>query len=214
MTVAQTSLTAVARATVARRGKRLSRLTLLYNAGEGIAALVAGVLAGSTALVGFGIDSVIEVISSVAALWRLQRDADPVERARAERVTHRIIGGCFVALAAYIAFEATHGLLMHQAPARTLAGVIITALSVVVMPLLARAKRGVAITLGSRALLSDATQTNLCAYLSAIVLAGVLLHILFGWWWADPVAALLMVPIIAKEGIEGLRGDATCATCA
>ena len=197
----------------ARRGVLLSRITLLYNMGEGVAALIAGVLAGSIALVGFGVDSVIEVVSSAASLWRLRNDADALGRARSERITLRIIGGCFLALALYIVVDAGRALVAHETPARTIPGVIIAALSVVVMPLLARSKREVAATLGSRALIADATQTSLCAYLSLIVLVGVLLNALFGWWWADPAAALAMVPIIAREGVEGLRGETSCDDC-
>jgi divalent metal cation (Fe/Co/Zn/Cd) transporter len=197
-----------ARAAAARWGTHLSRITLVYNAGEGIVAIVAGLMAGSIALVGFGIDSVIEVVSSVASLWRLRSDADAERRARSERTTLQIVGWCFIALALYIVADAGHALFVHEIPERTIPGLIITVLSVVVMPLLARAKRRVAETLGSRALSADATQTSLCAYLSAIVLAGLLLNAALGWWWADPVAALAMVPIIAKEGIEGVRGEA------
>jgi divalent metal cation (Fe/Co/Zn/Cd) transporter len=197
----------------ARRGRWLSLATLVYNIGEGLAALFVGVTAGSVALLGFGIDSVIEVISSVASLWRLRSDADPVGRIHSERIALRTIGACFLALAVYILGDAGHALVAREVPGRTIPGVIITALSVVVMPLLAREKRKVAVTLGSRALGADATQTSMCAYLSLIVLCGVLLNVMFGWWWADPVAALAMVPIIAKEGIEGLRGEVTCDDC-
>lgn len=206
-------LSAFERDHAARRGKRLSRITLLYNTGEGVAAIVAGVMAGSIALVGFGADSVIEVVSSTAALWRLHGDADPVRRADSERVALRIIGWSFLALSAYIVFDAGHALISHEMPARTVAGLIITSLSVVVMPVLARAKRRVAVLLGSQALSADATQTNLCAYLSLIVLVGLLLNAAFGWWWADSVAALAMVPIIAKEGLEGVRGKSSCEQC-
>jgi divalent metal cation (Fe/Co/Zn/Cd) transporter len=191
----------------------LSRLTLTYNAAEGIAALVAGGLAGSIALVGFGVDSIIEVVSSVASLWRLHNDADPARRAAAEHRTRQIIGVSFVALALYIAHDAGHALLNHEIPQRSVPGLIITALSVIIMPFLGRAKRRVADTLSSRALSADAMQTNLCAYLSAIVLIGLALNATLGWWWADPVAALLMVPIIGKEGLEGLRGEPPCEDC-
>jgi divalent metal cation (Fe/Co/Zn/Cd) transporter len=206
-------LTTVERSTVARRGKMLSRITLAYNAGEGVVAIVAGLLSGSIALVGFGIDSVIEVVSSGSSLWRLHHDADPTYRAHSERLALRIIGSCFLALAIYIVADAARALLVHQAPESTVPGVVITALSVLIMPFLARGKRRVAVALGSRALTADAAQTNLCAYLSLIVLVGLLLNALFGWWWADPVAALAMVPIIAKEGIESLRGEERCDDC-
>lgn len=201
------------RAAVARRGTLLSRVTLLYNAVEGVVSIVAGVMAGSIALVGFGADSVIEVTSSLAALFRLGRDSDPERRAHAERIALRVVGFSFLALALYVAVDAGHALYSRQAPERTLLGLAITTLSVVVMPLLARAKRQVALKLGSRALTADAKQTSLCAYLSVIVLAGLLLNAAFGWWWADPLAALAMTPIIAKEGIEGVRGESECVDC-
>ena len=209
----RSTLSGAERAAAAQRGKLLSRITLAYNTGEGLAAIVAGLFAGSIALVGFGVDSVIEVVSSAASLWRLHRDADPVHRAHSERIALRIIGSCFLALAAYIVVDAGHALLVHEVPERTIPGLVITALSVVIMPLLARSKRQVATSLGSRALVADAAQTSLCAYLSLIVLIGLLLNVLLGWWWADPVAALAMVPIIAKEGIEGLRGEESCDDC-
>lgn len=207
------TLTAPARAIIARRGKILSQITLAYNAAEGVAAIVSGIMAGSIALVGFGIDSVIEVLSSVASLWRLHRDPNPVHRARAERLTLRIVGSCFLALAVYVAVDAGHALLTREVPARSIPGVIITVLSVMIMPALARVKKQVAVQLGSRALVADARQTSLCAYLSLIVLIGLLLNAVLGWWWADPVAALAMVPIIAKEGVEGLRGENACDDC-
>jgi divalent metal cation (Fe/Co/Zn/Cd) transporter len=201
------------RAALVRRGLRLNYLTLGYNALEAAVALVAGLLAGSVALVGFGVDSVIEVTASGAAQWRLRADVDPSRRARVERVTTRVIGWSFLALAAYVAADSTKALWLRERPERSYAGIAILALSAVVMPLLARAKRRVAHALASRALEADATQTSLCAYLSAIALAGVALNALLGWWWADPAAALAMVPIIAKEGLEGVRGDACCDDC-
>jgi divalent metal cation (Fe/Co/Zn/Cd) transporter len=192
----------------------LSRLSLAYNTLEGIVSIAVGAMAGSVSLVGFGIDSVIEVTSSVAALWRLRADADATRRARVEARTVRLIGLSFLALAVYIVVDAGHALYAREAPDKTLAGIVIAATSVVVMPALARAKRGVAGALGSRALTADAMQTALCTWLSAIVLVGVGLNALFGWWWADPIAAICMTPIIAKEGIEGLRGEDHCDDCA
>ena len=196
------------------RGQRLSYATLGYNCLEGIAATVAGLLAGSVALVGFGVDSGIEVVSSLAALWRLSADVDQARRDRAERVSLRIIGVCFLTLACFLLLDATQMLRTHAAPTATVPGIVIAGLSVVVMPLLSRAKRRVAAGLGSRSLSADATQTDLCAYLSAIVLGGLLLNALFGLWWADPVAALAMTPIIAREGIAGLRAKDSCGDCA
>ncbi|MDQ2929567.1 MAG: cation transporter [Gemmatimonadota bacterium] len=172
-----------------------------------------GALAGSVALVGFGIDSLIEVTSSVAALWRLRADFDPDRRERVERLSLRAIGACFLALSAYLVIDSGFTLWRHEAPRQTLTGMVIAALSVVIMPILARAKRKVAAGLGSRALRTDAMQTNLCMYLSAIVLCGLALNALFGWWWADAVAALLMTPIVVREGLEGLRDNKVCDAC-
>ena len=193
------------RAALVRRGQWLSWVSLGYNSLEGMAAVVIGAMAGSVSLVGFGIDSVIEVTSSLASLWLLRSDRHVERRERTEQTALRVVALCFLGLAMYIAIDATRTLWMHEAPGRTLIGIVIAALSVVTMPILARQKRAVAIALGSRALEADATQTDLCMYLSAILLVGLLLNALLGWWWADPVAALIMVPIIAKEGIEGLR---------
>ncbi len=195
------------RAALIRRGLRLNYLTIGYNVFEAVASLIVGLLAGSVALVGFGADSVIEVAASLAAQWRLRMDHDTDHRAHAELTTHRLVGASFLALATYIAVDSLHSLWLREAPERSVVGVVILALSVVVMPLLARAKRRVARGLNSRALESEAAQTSLCAYLSLIALAGVALNTAAGWWWADPVAALAMVPIIAQEGWEGIRGE-------
>ena len=201
------------RAALVRRGLRLNYLTIGYNAVEAVVSLAAGLAAGSIALVGFGIDSVIEVTAAGAAQWRLRADAHAMRRARAERLTQRVVGASFLALAVWVAYEAAEALWRREAPERSALGLAVLALSVVVMPLLARAKRRVAGALASGALAAEATQTALCAYLSAIALAGVGLNALFGWWWADPVAALAMTPIIAKEGVEGVRGRASCGEC-
>ena len=208
-----TDRTPTERQLLVRRGLRLNYLTIGYNALEAIVALVAGLLAGSVALVGFGVDSVIEVTASAAAQWRLRSDLHPLRRARVERVTVRIIGWSFLALAVYVLIDSAKTLWLREHPDRSIAGIVVLALSVVVMPLLARAKRRVALGLRSRALEADAKQTSLCAYLSAIALAGVALNATLGSWWADPVAALAMVPIIAKEGVEGIRGEAACDDC-
>ena len=200
------------RTALVRRGLRLNYLTIGYNVVEAIVALFAGVVAGSVALIGFGVDSIIELTASGAAQWRLRADDHVVQRKRVERLTLRIIGGTFVALALYVAYESIERLWLREAPGRSFLGTAILALSVVIMPVLARAKRHVAVQLGSRSLEADAKQTSLCAYLSAIALCGVGANALFGWWWADPAAALAMVPIIANEGLEALRGD-HCDDC-
>jgi len=194
----------------ARRGRLLQHLTIAWNSAECVVALVAGFLAGSVALVGFGFDSAIEVASSLAALWRLQRDADEARREAAERWTLRVIGMCFLLLAAYVLCDAVLALVHGAPPEGTILGLAVAALSLIVMPLLARAKRRVASALGSGALEAETRQTEMCAYLSAILLGGLGLNVWPGWWWADPVAALLMVPLIAREGWEALRGRTCC----
>jgi divalent metal cation (Fe/Co/Zn/Cd) transporter len=196
-----------------RRGLWLNYASLLYNVLEGIIALAAGLLAGSIALVGFGADSMIEVTASVAAQWRLRAHLDPLRRERVEQVTVRIVGWCFLLLALYVGYDSLRSLLLRERPSESSTGIVLTALSVVIMPLLARAKRRVATDVGSRALVAEARQTSLCAYLSAIVLGGLVLNAVLGWWWADPVAALCMVPIIAREGVEGLRGEKPSDEC-
>jgi divalent metal cation (Fe/Co/Zn/Cd) transporter len=198
------------RTSLVRRGQRLSIATIVYNALEGIGAIVAGALAGSISLVGFGVDSIIEVGSGGAALWRLHADVDPERRARVETAAQRMIGASFLALAAYIAYDAVDSLRHHQAAEESYLGIAIAVGSLIVMPLLARAKRRVAGGLGSRALEADATQTDVCTYLSVILLGGLVLNATLGWWWADSVAALAMTPFIAKEGIAGLKGEPPC----
>jgi len=193
------------RAALVRRGIWLSYVTIAYNSLEAIGSFIAGLLAGSVALVGFGVDSVIEVMASLAAQWRLRSDRDPVERAGVELWTRRIVALLFLALAVYVLADAANTLWQREAPDRSLFGVVVLALSVIVMPILARGKKRVARALRSGALEAEAAQTSLCAYLSVIGLGGVALNALFGWWWADPGAALIMVPIIAAEGWEGIR---------
>ena len=202
--------TAMSRAETSRQGRKLEYFTIAYNSLEGVIAIVAGLIAGSIALVGFGFDSLIEVTSGVALLWRLRADVDEERRERVEAITLRIVGGCFIVLAVYVAFDAIKFLWKHEAPNESLPGIILAAASLAVMPVLVRAKRKVARGIKSNALMADSKQTELCTYLSAILLGGLLLNALLGWWWADPAAALIMVPIIANEGIEALRGETCC----
>jgi divalent metal cation (Fe/Co/Zn/Cd) transporter len=196
-----------------RRGRQLEYFTIAYNSAEALVSIVAGLIAGSVSLVGFGLDSVIEVTSGAALLWRLHFDLDHSRRERTERTTLRIVGWCFIALAVYILYESGSTLIRHEAPERSIVGIIVAAASVVVMPLLARAKRRVAAGIGSGAMRADSRQADFCTYLSAILLGGLLLNAFLGWWWADPVAGLVMVPIIGKEGVNGLRGKACCDDC-
>lgn len=200
------------RAAMARRGSRLEYFTIVWNSLEGVVALVAGRMAGSIALVGFGVDSFIEVASGAALLWRMSADADVERRERYEKRALRIVGLCFVLLAAYVAYESLSDLVRRHAPERSIPGVALACVALIVMPLLSRAKRKVGNALGSSAMNADAKQTEFCAYLSAILLIGLFLNALFGLWWADPVAALVMAPIIANEGIQRLSGK-TCGDC-
>jgi divalent metal cation (Fe/Co/Zn/Cd) transporter len=204
-------MVAVDRADSVRRGRVLEYLTIIWNLLEGIISVGAGILAGSIALVGFGFDSFIESASGGALLWRLHLDA-PERRERAEQIALKLVGISFLLLAAYVAFDAIKALVKREPPEASYIGIAIAALSLVVMPFLAKAKRKVAATLNSRAMKADSRQTDLCAYLSAILLGGLILNALAGWWWADPLAALVMTPIIAREGIEALRGE-TCDDC-
>jgi divalent metal cation (Fe/Co/Zn/Cd) transporter len=198
------------RQALVERGKHLEYFTIGWNSLEGVVAVIAGAIAGSISLVAFGVDSFIEVTSGSAVLWRMSMDADLHRREHIERRTLRIVGSCFLALAAYVAYEAVRDLIGREAPEHSLPGIALACVSLVVMPLLSRAKRRVGTAMGSAAMHADAKQTEFCTYLSAILLGGLLLNTLWGWWWADPVAALVMVPIITKEGIDGLRGDPCC----
>lgn len=195
------------RAASTAAGRRLEYLTLGWNVLEAAIAIGAGAAAGSIALVGFGVDSVIESLSGAVLLWRLQSSAVDERR---ERRALKLVGVSFLLLAGYVACEAGETLYTQEPPEESLVGIALAAVSVVVMPLLARAKRRVAARLSSRALAADSRQTDLCAYLSGILLGGLALNALWGCWWADPVAALVMVPIIVREGLAGLRGETTC----
>ena len=190
-------------------GRRLEYFTIAWNSLEGIIAVGLGLLAGSVALVGFGLDSAIEVTSGAALLWRLSQDSASTSE-QAERITLKIVGWSFVALAAYVLYDSLVSLIARQAPERSVPGIVLAIASLIVMPLLARAKRKVARNIGSAALIADARQTDFCTYLSAILVGGLGLNALLGWWWADPVAGLLMVPIIGREGILAIRGHACC----
>jgi divalent metal cation (Fe/Co/Zn/Cd) transporter len=194
-----------------RRGFLLEVLTVAWNVVEGIIACVAGMLAGSVALVGFGIDSFIETTSGVVVGWRLReeqlgRSADHVERI--EKRAARIAGGLLLLLAAYLLLDAASRLLGYgDRPRESFAGLILTGVSLVVMPILGRAKLKTARALGSGALRADAYETITCAWLSLTTLVGLILNATLGWWWADPLAALVLVPLLVREGLEGWRGD-------
>jgi len=194
------------------RGRRLEYLTIAWNAFEAAVALASGVVAGSVALVGFGLDSAIETASALVLLWRLRVDQNAERREQAERTAHRLVGICFLMLAAYVAAEAARDLWLGEHASRSVPGILIAVAAAIVMPVLGRAKRRVAAQLGSRAMESDSRQADFCAYLSLILLVGLTLQWGLGWWWADVIAALVMVPIIAYEGVKGLRGEG-CDDC-
>ncbi len=200
----------VYRASLIKRGRRLEYFTVAWNTLEGLLAVIAALLAGSIALIGFGFDSLIEVASAGVLMWRLHADIDESRRERIEAVTLRVVGLCFMVLAAYVVYEAGISLWRREPPERSIPGIVLAVAALIVMPLLARAKRRIGKSIRSSAMAADAKQTELCAYFAAIALGGLLLNALFGWWWADPAAALAMTPIIVKEGIEALRGE-TCS---
>jgi divalent metal cation (Fe/Co/Zn/Cd) transporter len=196
------------REAIVRRGQRLAYWTLFFTAIEAGVALFAGERADSTALIGFGVDSLIEVFSAAVVLWRL-RIGERGERR--EQLALRLVAASLLLLAVYVAFEAIYTLTgSHDRPERSIIGLGMAVGSLVIMQWLARSKRRVAAKLNSGAVHADSVQSEICSYLAAILLVGLGLNALFGWWWADPAAALVMVPFIGKEGLEAWRGNA-CA---
>jgi divalent metal cation (Fe/Co/Zn/Cd) transporter len=190
-----------------RRALRLEYFTVGWNVIEGLVAIGAGIIAGSVALVGFGVDSSIEVISALGLLWRLRKagpDATVAEESAAERRALYVVATTFFLLAAYIIYEAGTALLSREEPDHSTVGLVLSVLSLVIMPTLAYMKQRTGRRMGSRALVADAAETWVCANLSLALLAGVGLHALFGWWWADPVGALAMLPVILWQGWETL----------
>jgi divalent metal cation (Fe/Co/Zn/Cd) transporter len=196
-----------------RRGRVLEVFTILWNSLEGLVSVALGVAAGSIALVGFGVDSFVETSSGLVLLWRLQGGKDHAHDERLEARALRLVGLSLLVLGVYVAYEAGSALLNREPPAASIPGIVLACLSLVVMPVLAHRKGQVAAALGSRSLEADAFQTNLCTYLSAILLGGLVLNAAWGLWWADPVAAMAMVPIIAREGLGAMRGE-QCDDCA
>lgn len=190
-----------------RRALRINQFLVGYNVAEAVVSIGAGVVAGSIALVGFGFDSVIETVSAAIVLWRLRselRGGPDVETCRPERRALRFVGVTFLLLAAYVTVESVLDLVNGEAPARSVVGLVVAALSLVLMPSLAVWKLRLARALGSRALRADGIETLVCGYLSLALLAGLGLNAWRGWWWADAVAALAMVPLMVKEGLEGI----------
>ncbi|MDO8735591.1 MAG: cation transporter [Thermoleophilia bacterium] len=199
------------RSALLARGVALEYFTIGYNAFEGVVAILAGVLAGSVALVGFGLDSVIEIAAGMTLLWRLRRetqigaDISEAEHSSLERRALLIIGVTFFALSAYIAIEAGYMLVTGGGAEESTVGIILAVASLVIMPALAFLKQRTARGLNSHALAADAMETWVCSYLSLILLAGLGLNAAFGWGWADPLAALAMLPLVIKEGWEAFE---------
>jgi divalent metal cation (Fe/Co/Zn/Cd) transporter len=196
-----------------RRARLLNRLTLGWNVAEGGVALAAGVAAGSISLVGFGLDSAIEVAASVILAWRLHQERRGGCMAESDRRATRAIAVSFAVLAVYVWVQAGLDLAGGARPRASGVGIAMAGLSLAVMPWLARSKRSLAPALGSRAASSEADQTRLCAMLSAVVLVGLGLNAALGWWWADPVAALAVGVIAAGESVRTWRADSLEDTC-
>ncbi len=198
---------AIDRTRLIRRGIGLEIFTLAWMSVEAAVAVGAGLAAGSVALVAFGIDSVIEFVAAFVVLREFRAEQAGMGRPGGERQALRVIAVTFFLLAAYIAADAAYTLLGGSRPEASAAGVIVAAAALLVMPALAVLKRRTGSQLGSEALLADAAESAFCAYLSGTVLIGVSLNAALGWWWADPVAALLIVPLVIKEGREALGGE-------
>ena len=191
--------------TLRRRARQLAWATIAWNVLEAIVAVASGVVAGSIALIGFGVDSSIEVFAAGVVVWRLRG----LDEAR-ERRALRLIGASFFALAAFVTVEAARELVAGSDPDTSTVGIALAVASLVVMPLLALAKRRTGVALGSQTVVADARETTLCAYLSAILLGGLVLNATLGWGWADPVAALAIAGLAAREGTEAWRGETDC----
>ncbi|SHN80042.1 Cation efflux family protein [Geodermatophilus obscurus] len=201
------TLSADRRAALARRIRFLVAATITYNLIEAVVALTAGTAASSSALIGFGLDSVIEVSSALAVAWQFA-GSDPEAR---ERATLKVIAVSFFALAAFVTFDALRSLLGSGGAEHSTVGLVLAAVSLAVMPFLSCAQRRAGRELGSASAVADSKQTLLCTYLSGVLLVGLALNSLFGWSWADPIAALVIAGIALKEGREAWRGDSCCS---
>lgn len=204
------TLTSSRRAFLVRRIRFLVLATITYNVVEAVIALTAGAAASSSALVGFGLDSVVEVSSALAVAWQFSGGSHE-ER---ERVALRVIALSFFALAAFVSYDAVGSLVTSSAADHSTVGIALAAVSLAVMPVLSFAQRRAGRELGSSSAVADSKQTLLCTYMSAVLLVGLLLHSLLGWWWADPIAALVIAAIAVREGLEAWRGDSCCAPTA
>ncbi|WP_456695267.1 cation diffusion facilitator family transporter [Aeromicrobium sp. P5_D10] len=202
-----TDLDVATKVRLGRRAQLLAGLSVTYNVIEAIIAITAGLVAGSVALVGFGLDSVVEVSSGLIILWQFSHRI-PESR---ERQALRLLAFSFFALAAYVGFESLRALIFGSEPDASTVGIGLAAVSLIVMPFISYAQRRTGKALGSNAVYADGTQTLLCTYLSAVLLIGLLLNATLGWSWADPVAGLIIAGVAAREGLEAWRGDGCCA---
>ncbi|GGL35197.1 hypothetical protein GCM10010095_20670 [Streptomyces anthocyanicus] len=210
MTTVSLGPTPARREILARRIRLLVAATITYNVIEAIVAITAGTMASSTALIGFGLDSIIEVSSAAAVAWQFSAAEHAIREAR-EKTTLRIIAVSFFALAAYVTFDAIRALTGGGEAERSIPGIVIAALSLAIMPFLSAAQRRAGREIGSASAVADSKQTLLCTYLSAVLLVGLVLNASLGWSWADPIAALVIAGIAVKEGREAWRGDGCCA---
>jgi len=201
------------RAAAVARARRLNQVSLGWNVVEGVVAVVAGIAAGSVSLIGFGIDSGIEVSAALILAWRLHQERRSGCMVGYDRTATRLIAVAFVALAGYVWVDAVGDLAGRARPSASVPGLVLAVASVILMPRLARAKRALAPALGSQAVSADAQQTSLCALLSAVLIVGVGLNTLFGWWWADPVAALVIGGLALEAGRRVWRADSLADTC-
>jgi divalent metal cation (Fe/Co/Zn/Cd) transporter len=201
------------RAAAVRRASWLTTATIGWNVVEGVVAVAAGIAAGSIGLIGFGLDSAVEVSTAVVLAWRLAQERRGGCMAGYDRRATRAIAVCFGALGLYVGVEAARQLFAREAPDASAVGIALAALSVAVMPALARAKRRLGPVLGSRAVVSEARQTELCAWMSGVLLAGLVANAALGWWWADPVAALGIAAVAGAEAARTWRAESLEDTC-
>lgn len=190
-----------------QRAQLLAGASVTYNVVEAVIAITAGLVAGSVALIGFGLDSIVEVSSGLIILWQFRH---PLPESR-ERTALRLMAFSFFGLAAYVGFESVRSLITGHQPESSTVGIVLAATSLVVMPFLSWAQRKTGRALGSNAVVADSTQTLLCTYMSAVLLVGLVLNALLGWWWADPIAGLVIAAVAVKEGRDAWRGEGCCS---
>ena len=201
------------RAKAVMRQKWLTAATIGWNTVEGVVAITAGIAAGSVSLIGFGLDSGIEVSAGLILAWRLAQERRTGCKQEADRLAQRLIAASFAALALYVGVESLRDLVLGDRPEESVVGIVMAALSLAVMPTLARTKRKLAPLMGSRAVDAEAKQTLLCAYLSGALLLGLSAHVTLGWWWADPLAGLFIAGTAVYETVNTWRADSLADTC-